>query len=56
LGGVSIGVFPRDERVMALRELLRLPARVTLRFRQRPAKHPAPVDRCHPDRIHEEQW
>ena len=59
LGAVWIGVYPRDERVLALRELLRLPATVTPLCAiaiGRLAEHPAPVDRFHPERIHEEQW
>jgi len=59
LGAVWIGVYPRDERVAALREFLSLPATVTPLCAiaiGRPAGHPAPVDRFRPDRIHEEQW
>jgi nitroreductase len=59
LGAVWIGVYPRDERVTALRELLGLPATVTPLCAiavGRPAQHPAPVDRFRPERIHEEQW
>ena len=59
LGAVWIGVYPRDERVMALRELLSLPATVTPLCAiaiGRAAEHPAPVNRFRPDRIHEEQW
>ena len=59
LGAVWIGVYPREERVMALRELLTLPAAVTplcaIAIGQ-PAEHSAPVDRFRPDRIHEAQW
>jgi nitroreductase len=56
---VWIGVYPRDERVLALRKLLRLPVTVTPLCAiaiGRPAEHPAPVDRFRPDRIHAEQW
>jgi nitroreductase len=59
LGAVWIGVYPRDERVAALRALLGLPATVTPLCAiaiGRPAEHPAPVERFRPDRIHEEQW
>jgi len=59
LGAVWIGVYPRDERVTALRELLSLPETVTPLCAiaiGRPAERPAPVDRFRPDRIHEEQW
>jgi nitroreductase len=59
LGAVWIGVYPRDERVMALRELLSLPAVVTplcAIAAGRPAERSAPVDRFRPERIHEEQW
>ena len=54
-----IGVYPRDERVVVLRELLSLPARdgdSAMRYRHRPAEHPAPVGRFRLDRIREEQW
>jgi nitroreductase len=59
LGAVWIGVYPRDERVGALRELLNLPAAVTPLCAiavGRPAEHPAPLDRFSPDRVHEERW
>jgi nitroreductase len=59
LGAVWIGVYPRDERVAALREILSLPATVTPLCAiaiGRPAERPAPVDRFRPDRIHQEQW
>jgi len=59
LGAVWIGVYPRDERVVVLRELLSLPARdgdSAMRYRHRPAEHPAPVGRFRLDRIREEQW
>ena len=59
LGAVWIGVYPREVRVAALREVLSLPEPVTPLCAiaiGRPAEHPAPVDRFLPDRIHEEQW
>ena len=59
LGAVWIGVYPREERVSALRELLSLPAAVTPLCAiavGRPAEQPAPVDRFRPERIHEEVW
>jgi nitroreductase len=59
LGAVWIGVYPRDERVAALRELLSLPAAVTPLCAIAvgwPAEPVAPVDRFSPDRIHEERW
>jgi nitroreductase len=59
LGAVWIGVYPGDARVLALRELLNLPATVTPLCAiaiGRPAEHPARVNRFRPDRIHEEQW
>jgi nitroreductase len=59
LGAVWIGVYPRDERVAALRKLLSLPATLTSLCAIAigwPAEHPAPVDRFLPDRIHKEQW
>ena len=59
LGAVWIGVYPREERVAALRELLSLPAAVTplcAIAAGRPAERVGPVDRFRPERIHEEQW
>ena len=59
LGAVWIGVYPREERVMALRELLSLPVTVTPLCTiaiGRPEGHSGSVDRFRPDRIHEEQW
>jgi nitroreductase len=59
LGAVWIGVYPREERVTALRELLNLPAAVTPLCAiavGRPAQPVAPVDRFSLDRIHEERW
>jgi nitroreductase len=59
MGAVWIGVYPRDERVAALREILSLPASITPLCAIAvgwPAEHPAPVDRFRPDRIHEERW
>jgi nitroreductase len=59
LGAVWIGVYPREERVVALCDLLGLPAAVTPLCTIAigwPAEQPAPVDRFRQDRIHEEQW
>jgi nitroreductase len=59
LGAVWIGVYPREERVKALCELLSLPGPVTPLCAISigwPAEHPAPLDRFRSDRIHEEQW
>jgi len=59
LGAVWIGVYPRDERVTALRELLSLPETVIPLCAIAigwPAERPAPIDRFRPERIHEEQW
>ena len=57
--GGGEGVYPHDERVIALRQLLGLPTTVTplcaIPIGQ-PVAHPAPVDRFRPDRVHEEQW
>jgi nitroreductase len=59
LGAVWIGVYPRDQRVKTLRDLLTLPSTATplcVIAAGWPAEHPAPVDRFRPDRIHAEQW
>lgn len=59
LGAVWIGVYPRDERVLALRERLSLPETVIPLCAIAigwPAERPAPVDRFRPDRIHDERW
>jgi nitroreductase len=59
LGAVWIGVYPRDERVLALRERLSLPETVIPLCAIAigwPAERPTPVDRFRPERIHEEQW
>ena len=59
LGAVWIGVYPREERVAALRELLSLPAAVTplcAIAAGRPAERVGPVDRFRPERIHKGQW
>jgi nitroreductase len=59
LGAVWIGVFPLEERVTALRQLLGIPATATplcAIAAGHPSDLPAPVDRFHPTRIHAEHW
>jgi len=59
LGGVWLGVYPREERVEGFRNLLRLPkgviplAFIVIGY---PAQTPAPQDRFQEDRIHHNGW
>ena len=59
LGAVWTGVYPEEERVSAMRRLLRIPdhvvplALIPLGY---PAEHPGPVDRFDPGRIHRNGW
>lgn len=59
LGGVWLGVYPREDRVSGLRELLRLPDHV-IPFALIPIGYPAeekdPPDRYDPSRVHYNQW
>lgn len=59
LGAVWCGVYPREERVKAFRELLGIPEHVVpfaLVPVGYPAEHPVQVDRFKPERIHYEKW
>lgn len=59
LGAVWLGIYPREERVAALRRLLDIPdhvvpfAVVPIGY---PAEQPEPADRYKPSRIHRERW
>jgi len=60
LGGVWLGIHPREDRKAAMKEIFRLPAHIeplSLVAVGRPAEHPVqPADRYRPERIHWEQW
>ncbi len=60
LGGVWLGIFPRDERVKGLRKLLNIPEQV-IPFALIPIGHPAEQkpprpDRYNQSRIHKNTW
>jgi nitroreductase len=59
LGAVWTGVFPRQERMDGLRQLLGLPERViahSLVVLGHPAEQPATVNRYHADRVRRNRW
>jgi len=59
LGTVWTAVYPFEERVKGIKELLNLPANVIplcIIPVGRPAETPAPVDRFNPSCIHHETW
>jgi nitroreductase len=59
LGAVWTAVYPFEERVKAIKELLNLPADVIplcIIPIGRPAETPAPVDRFNPSCIHHDTW
>ncbi len=60
LGGVWLGVHPRNDRKRAMKDLFRLPDHIeplALVAMGEPAEHPPqPDDRYHPELIHWEQW
>jgi len=59
LGGVWLGVYPRDDRVRGLKRLLELPDNVvplSLVSIGHPAEKFEYVDRYDPSRIHKEKW
>lgn len=58
-GGVWIGVFPREERVEALRELLNIPGNIvpfSLIGLGNPAEHKEPNNKFNNDRIRRNKW
>ncbi len=60
LGGVWLGVHPREDRKAAMKEIFRLPSHIeplSLVALGVPAEQPLqPDDRFKPDRIHWDQW
>ena len=59
LGGVWIGVYPRQERMDILRRLFGLPEQViahSLAILGFPAERPAAAERFRPDRVHRNRW
>jgi len=59
LGAVWTGVFPREERMIGLRRLVKLPDNViahSLVVVGYPAEHPSPHDNYHPERVHRNRW
>ncbi len=59
LGAVWTGVYPRPERMDALRRLAKLPEHVnahSLVIVGYPAEQPAPQDRYRADRVHRNVW
>jgi nitroreductase len=59
LGGVWVGVYPKEERVNGFRQLLGIPEHV-VPFALIPIGHPAeqkpPADRFNESRVHYDQW
>jgi nitroreductase len=60
LGGVWVGIFPREERVIGLRDLLNIPAHV-IPFALVPIGHlaeqkPPRTDRYNETRVHKNTW
>jgi nitroreductase len=59
LGGVWCGVYPRAERMEAIRSILELPSHVVpfnVIVLGHPAEEPAPADKFDPGIIHMERW
>jgi nitroreductase len=59
LGGVWIGIYPRQERMDNCRRLFALPEHVTahsLAVLGYPAEQPPPADRFRPDRVRRNRW
>jgi nitroreductase len=59
LGGVWIGIYPRQERMDICRRLFALPEQVmahSLAILGFPAEQPAAVERFRPDRVHRNRW
>jgi len=59
LGAVWLGIYPQEERVKALKELLSLPEHVipfSIMSLGYPAEKKEPQDRFNPARIHKNKW
>jgi nitroreductase len=59
LGAVWLGIYPREPRIKALRELLNIPENVipiSMIAVGYPAEKKSPENRFRPDRIHYEKW
>ena len=59
LGGVWIGIYPRQERMDICRRLFALPEQViahSLAVLGFPAEQPPAVERFRPDRVHRNRW
>jgi len=59
LGSVWLGVYPREERIKTLKELLGMPEGITplsIMAIGYPAETKEPIDRFKPSRIHRNRW
>jgi nitroreductase len=59
LGGVWLGVYPLEERVAGVRDLLGIPGHVVpfaIVAVGRPAEKKGPSDRYDPSRVHRDRW
>ncbi len=59
LGGVWLGVYPREERVAGVRQILGIPEHITplcVVAVGHPAEPAGPADRYRPERVHRERW
>ena len=59
LGGVWIGIYPRQERMDICRRLFDLPDQViahSLAVLGYPAEQPPTAERFRPDRVHRNRW
>lgn len=59
LGGVWLGIYPRQDRMKAIAELLQIPDSITpfsAVALGHPAEQPAAADRFRKDRVHLDRW
>jgi nitroreductase len=59
LGAVWLGIYPTDERVASMRDLLHMPSNVVplaVIALGHPAERATPADRYNPERVHEDRW
>ncbi len=59
LGACWVGIYPVEERMQGVREILGIPANlmpVSMTALGHPAEHKEPSDRFMPDRIHYDTW